>query len=218
MSSEQLDALRGASATLLTDALRRLGHDPRTFAMSGIRPMVKTRGTTIGPAVTTKYEVSRERGGSDDIRRYVFKTVDDANPGDVWVTASGTDQVLSMMGDIIILACKQKGLAGIVIDGGCRDTEEMNEIGLPVYAKGTCLYGPGGVVRPVAANVPVVCGGVEVRPGDIVAASVDGALVIPVEVLPDVVRLVPELEAKEAHAREIILQGAPLVTSYPLGG
>lgn len=217
MTREYLETLRGASANLLCDAMRRLGHDPQKFVMSGIRPIVRTTGTLIGPAVTTKYEISRERGSTDDIRRYVFQTVDDASPGDVWVTSSGTDRILSMMGDIIVLACKQKGLAGIVIDGGCRDTEEMEEIGLPVFARGTCLYGPGGVVRPVAANVPVICGGVEVRPGDIVAANIDGALAIPYEVLPDVARLVPELEAKEAHAREIILKGAPLTTSYPLG-
>ena len=79
-----------------------------------------------------------------------------------------------MFGDIIVLACERQGLAGLVTDGGCRDLDPMERLGVPVFARGTCLYGPSGVIRPVAANVPIVCGGVEVVPGDVIAADVDG--------------------------------------------
>jgi 4-hydroxy-4-methyl-2-oxoglutarate aldolase len=142
--------------------------------------------------------------------------VDDAKLGDVWVISSGTDQVLSMFGDIIALACKRQGLGGIVTDSGCRDIAVLEEIGLPVFSRGTCLYGPGRVVRPVAANVPVICGGVEVHPGDIVVADIDGILVFPQDALAEVARLKPELEEKEEHARRIIEKNEPLTTSYPL--
>ena len=217
MTKDLITSQEGASATLICDALRKLGHDPFKFAMTGdIKPVFKITGTVIGPAVTTKYEIARERGSVEDIRRFVFKPVDDASPGDVWVISSGIDRVLSMFGDIISLACEEKGLAGIVTDSGCRDIVAMEEIGLPIFSKGTCLYGPGGLVRPVAANVPVICGGVEVRPGDIIVADVDGVLVIPQEALADVARLKPELEEKEEHARQIIEKGEPLTTSYPL--
>jgi 4-hydroxy-4-methyl-2-oxoglutarate aldolase len=178
--------------------------------------MFRTQGTVIGPAVTTKYEASRRQASKEDIRNFVFQPVDNANAGDVWVVSSGTDQILSMFGDIIALACKRQGLSGIVTDSGCRDINNLAEIGLPVFAKGPCLYGPRSVVSPVAAGVPVICGGVEVRPGDIVVADIDGVLVIPQDVLPDVARLKPELEEKEVHARRIIEKNEPLTTSYPL--
>ena len=90
----------------------------------------------------------------------------------------------------------------------------MAEIGLPVYAGGTCLYGPGSEISPVAANVPIICGGVEIRPGDIVVADVNGILAFPKEALPDVVEKKRELEEKEQKTRQLIEQGEPLSTGY----
>lgn len=210
-----LAQLRGTPATLMCDALTRLGYDRSTFTMArDIHPMFPSSGTVIGPAVTTKYEPSRARGSVDGIRRFVFAPVDEAAAGDVWVTACGTDEVLSMLGELIALACRRHGLAGIVTDGGCRDIDGLERIGVPMFARGTILYGPGSVIRPVAANVPVACGGAEVRPGDIIAADVNGVLVIPADALPDVIRLTAELKAKEDQTRRLIEQSGSLTDSY----
>ena len=207
--------LRAVPTTLIMDALIRLGHDRTKLAMSReVQPMVRTTGTIVGPALTTKYEETGTPTTRDDIREFVFRPVDDAAPGSVWVTASGTAQVLSMFGDVIVLACREKGLAGLVTDGGCRDVEGMEEIGLPVYAAGTCLYGPGTVIRPVAANVPVVCGGIEIAPGDLVAADVNGVLAFPRDALADVVRILPELQEKEDRSRRLIEAGRGLEEGY----
>ena len=119
-----------------------------------------------------------------------------------------------MFGDIIVLACERQGLAGLVTDGGCRDLDPMERLGVPVFARGTCLYGPSGVIRPVAANVPIVCGGVEVVPGDVIAADVDGVLVIPSAVVPEVARLRAELDTKEEETRHLIEEGGSLRASY----
>ena len=209
------NALGNVPTPLIMDALIRLGHDRATLAMSrGIRPMIPARGTVAGPAVTTKYEESDTPATRDDIRSFVFRPVDEAEPGSVWVTASGTSEVLSMFGDVIVLACRQKGLAGLVTDGGCRDIEGMEEVGLPVYAAGICLYGPGSVIRPVAANVPVVCGGIEIAPGDVVAADVNGVMAFPRGALPDVIQKIGELGVKETRSRRAIEEGLPLETAY----
>jgi regulator of RNase E activity RraA len=214
-SNEHLAALKGVPTTLIMDALSRLGHDRTKLAMNGnISSVFKTTGTIIGPAVTTKYEQTRAGATLDDIRKFVFKPVDSAAPGDIWVTESGTDETLSMFGDVIVLACAKKGLAGLVTDSGCRDIEAMEKIGLPVYATGPCLYGPGSEITPVAANVPVICGGVEIRPGDIVVADVNGVLAFPKEALADVVQKRMELEEKEQKTRQLIEQGQPLETAY----
>lgn len=209
------NALGSAPTTLIMDALIRLGYDRTRLAMSrDVREMIPARGTIVGPAVTTKYEESDSPTTRDDIRAYVFRPVDEAKPGSIWVTASGTSEILSMFGDVIVLACRRKGLAGLVTDGGCRDIEGMEEVGLPIYAAGTCLYGPGSVIRPVAANVPVVCGGIEIAPGDVVAADVNGVMAFPREALGDVVRVIPELQAKEDRSRRLIEEGRGLETGY----
>lgn len=209
------DALEDAPTPLIMDALVRLGHERTRLAMArSVRPMIPSAGTIAGPAVTTKYEESDTPTTRDDIRSYVFRPVDEAAPGSIWVTESGTSQILSMFGDVIVLACREKGLAGLVTDGGCRDLEGMEEIGLPVYAAGTCLYGPGSVIRPVAANEPIVCGGIEIAPGDVVAADVNGVMAFPRAALSAVVQKMGELEAKEIRSRSAIEEGQPLETAY----
>ena len=208
-------ALRNTPTPLIMDALTRLGFDRTRLAMSrAVRPMFPARGTIAGPAVTTKYEESDIPTTRDDIRAHVFRPVDEAGPGSIWVTACGTTEILSMFGDVIVLSCRQQGLSGLVTDGGCRDIEGMEEVGLPVYAAGTCLYGPGSVIRPVASNVPVTCGGIEISPGDVVAADVNGVMAFPAEALAEVIQKIGELEEKETRSRRAIEEGLPLETAY----
>lgn len=207
--------LRNTPTPLIMDALTRLGYDRTRLAMSrAVRPMFPARGTIAGPAVTTKYEESDTPTTRDDIRAHVFRPVDEAGPGSIWVTASGTTEILSMFGDVIVLSCRQQGLSGLVTDSGCRDIEGMEEVGLPVYAAGTCLYGPGTVIRPVASNVPVTCGGIEISPGDVVAADVNGVMAFPAEALTEVIQKIGELEEKETRSRRAIEGGLPLETAY----
>lgn len=77
-------------------------------------------------------------------------------------------------------ACKLHGLAGVVIDGSCRDAEDIKELGFPVFAR---AFNPSGTVKETLAklNVPVRCGGIEVHPGDIIFGDCDGVVVVPRE-------------------------------------
>ena len=200
-------SLDGASASLVADALRKVGRDPRGLTMStDIRPVTGHAGPIAGPAVTTKWELTREGMSAAAIRRFVFEPVDDAPEGSIWVVESGTERLLSMFGDVIGLACERKGMSGAVTDSGCRDVAAMESYGFPVFAKGTVLYGPGDVIRPVAANVPIVCGGVDVRPGDVVVADSDGVIVVPQELLAEVARATDELHGEENDMREKMAQ------------
>lgn len=209
--------LEGATASLVADALSAAGYDPRAQTMSrDIRPVTMPGEIVIGPAVTTKWELAREGMMPGAIRRFVFEPVDRAPAGSVWVVASGTDQLLSMFGDLIGLACQRNGLAGAVTDSGCRDVGAMDAIGFPVFAKGTVLYGPGDVIRPVAAEVPVVCGGVEVNPRDVIVADVDGVIVVPEAAVSDVARAKDELLAEEAEVRRRIEAGDALAEAYQM--
>ena len=122
-------SLEGASASLVADALRKVGHDPRRLTMStDIRPVAGHTGPIAGPAVTTKWALTREGQegmSSVAIRRFVFEPVDDAPAGSIWIIESGTERLLSMFGDVIGLACQRKGMSGAITDSGCRDVAAM---------------------------------------------------------------------------------------------
>lgn len=103
-----------------------------------------------------------------------------ANPGDVLILDVHGYSNAGHFGDIMATACKMHGLAGVVIDGSCRDAEDIKELGFPVFVK---AFNPSGTVKESLAklNVPVHCGGIEVRPGDIIFGDCDGVVVIPQE-------------------------------------
>ncbi len=123
-----------------------------------------------------------------------------ANPGEVLILDLHGYSNAGHFGDIMATACKLHGLAGVVIDGSCRDSEDIKELGFPVFAR---AFNPSGTVKESLAKmgVPVRCGGIEVRPGDIVFGDCDGVVVIPQEQEDEVFK--KSLDKFE-HEKEII--------------
>jgi len=203
------------TVSVLADALNRIGVDPMTQSMMPeIKPLTSDRGSIVGPAVITRWEAGESRMTADDVRTNMFEPLDDAVPGSVWVVAGGTDRMLSLFGGVIGVACKRNGVAGAVTDNACRDVAAFDEAGFPVYGKTTVPYGPGTFARPVAANVPVICGGVEVNPGDYVAADADGVIVIPGDVFSDVIDAASDVLSREQEVLDKIAAGMSLAEAY----
>lgn len=100
-----------------------------------------------------------------------------ARPGDVLVVDGKGDQTAALMGTIMFTACKQLGIAGVVVDGAVRDSLETEELGFPVFSVGTNPNGPTKLV-PGRIGHPVTVGGVTVRPGDFVLGDADGVVVV----------------------------------------
>jgi RraA family protein len=100
-----------------------------------------------------------------------------AKPGDILVIDGKGDRTCALMGSIMINACKKIGLGGVIIDGAVRDTEELRELGFPVYAVCANPNGPTKFV-PGRINWPISCGGIAVRPGDLVVGDADGVVVV----------------------------------------
>ncbi len=103
-----------------------------------------------------------------------------AKPGDVLILDVHGYSNAGHFGDIMATACKEYGLAGVVIDGSCRDAEDIKELGFPVFVR---AFNPSGTVKESLAkmNIPVHCGGIVVNPGDIVFGDCDGVVIIPQE-------------------------------------
>ncbi len=208
---------RGATVSTYTDALGRVGRDPMSLAMtSDVKPLTSSGGTIIGPAVITKWQADDTRMTGAEVREFMFEPLDQASVGSIWVVAGGTDRMLSLFGGVIGIACKRNGMAGAVTVNACRDVADFEAAGFAVFGKTTVPYGPGMFARPVAANVPVVCGGVQVRPGDYVAADADGVIVIPGDVYADVMDEVSGILSKEQQVLDKIEAGVSLAEAYTI--
>lgn len=129
-----------------------------------------------------------------------------ARRGDVLVIDGKGDRSCALMGSIMINACKKLGLAGVVIDGSVRDTEELRELGFPVYAAGANPNGPTKFV-PGRINWPISCGGVAVRPGDLVVGDADGVVVIEREKAPSLLEAAAGKVAEERKRLDDIASG-----------
>ena len=100
-----------------------------------------------------------------------------AQPGDVIVVDGKGDTTSALMGSIMITACKKLGLAGVVLDGAHRDSEEILALGFPLYSVGSNPNGPTKNV-PGRINWPISCGGTAIAPGDLIVGDGDGVVVI----------------------------------------
>ena len=125
----------------------------------------------------------------------------DATAGDVLVVATNGSDV-AVLGELIATEAKRRGLAGVVIDGYCRDVAGLRRVGLPIFARGSTPRSGTAVARP-PRGAPVRCGGVDVARGDVVFADDDGVLIAAAA------RVQAALEAAEAigRAERAMLEG-----------
>ena len=174
-----------ASSILADVAGRRGGLDGRIAALS---PAMRV----CGPAFTV------ELRPGDNLMIHAAMVM--AKPGDVLVIDGKADRTCALMGSIMLNACKKLGLAGVVLDASIRDTEELRELGFPVWAVGANPNGPTKFV-PGRINWPVSCGGVTVNPGDLIVGDADGVVVIERE---KAAMLLPLAAVKVADERQRI--------------
>ena len=196
MSPTLLDRLRLVDTTSLVDADRTLRILP-----AAIRPVVPAR-RLLGRAVTADAQC--------DLMS-VIAGLHLAGPGDVLVVAAGGDEH-AVAGELFATEAWRRGLAGIVIDGRCRDSRSLAEIDLPVYARGVAPSAYPAEANPVT-QVPLVIGGVEVRPGDILIGDEDGLVVGDEAQLAGAIEGAETIQTREAALRQAIAGGASLFDS-----
>jgi 4-hydroxy-4-methyl-2-oxoglutarate aldolase len=127
-------------------------------------------------------------------------------PGDILVVACSSENSDGAFGELLATSVKARGAKGVILDVGCRDAAEISEMKFPVWsraisAKGTVKASVGSV------NVPVVCAGMQVKPGDVVVADDDGVVVVDRKQAAEIARLGQEREKKEAGSRARLQKG-----------
>lgn len=136
----------------------------------------------------------------------VHKALDVARPGDVVVIDARGSTMNAVLGDIICTKARHRGLAGFVVDGLIRDLPGILDLGIPVFARGTTPVGP--LHRgPGEINYPVVCGGTVVEPGDVIVADAAGIVVVPQNIVEEVLFRLVEHEANNSAYLAAVRRG-----------
>jgi regulator of RNase E activity RraA len=136
-----------------------------------------------------------------------------AKPGDILVVDGKGDRTCALMGSVMIRACRKLGIAGVVLDAAVRDTEELRELGFPVYSVGANPNGPTKFV-PGRINWPISCGGVAINPGDLIVGDADGVVAIEREKAESVLDLAARKVAEEGARIADIRAGKNLAPKW----
>ena len=197
-----LDRLRSVEAGMVSDCMMRLG---LSGWMDGVRPVQPGLRRAVGPARTLLFGPKRGEGAWSTS---MYRTIASLSPGEVLVFATG-GTIENLMGDNMATWAQLHGLAACVTDSTVRDSAGMSELTMPVYSRGTAVRLPLNM-EPIALDVPVFCGGAQVRPGDAVVGCEDGVLVLPESRIDDVLYQLEDVEVCERDLADAIKRRASL--------
>lgn len=179
------------STTNISDALDKTGI---RGAVSGILPMYNCP-RIVGPAVTIKITAAGMLKSKHHLGVHAIAA---AAKGDIIIIDNHGDLQNNCWGEILSMGAKMKGVSGVVVDGAARDIDMCKEFEFPVFARGTVPITARGRIMQESFNEVIRVGDVQVRPGDIVMADINGVVVVPVEKIDEVINAAEEIFQKEA--------------------
>jgi regulator of RNase E activity RraA len=193
--------LREAAVPIVSDALDMLGIEG---GLLGLRPVFDGAGC-CGPAYPVLFEPVAP-GAFGAAAEYV----DEAPPGSVIVLANGGRTDCTVWGGLLASFAVRHGIAGTVIDGACRDLDEIVRLAYPVFARGVFMRSGKHRVRMVGTGVEVTIAGVPIRPGDLVRGDGSGVIVVPRERAAAVAEVVSVVAERERRIADAIQEGSAM--------
>lgn len=168
---------------------------------SAIKPPFKAKA--VGQAIT----VQLSAGDLVD----PLKALEMGQPGDIIVVDAGGDCQTSVCGGLMGGLAQNRGIRGMIVDGAGRDTDELEDIGWPIWTRAITARGTHTMFSErkdeLSINVPIQCGGVPVNPGDFVVADTIGVTVVPLGKAAEILALAKEQAEREEKTRKWVSQG-----------
>ena len=217
LSASAMEALRKTSTATLTTLLFKRGL--RNAFIQGVRVLGKGSGQMVGPAYTLRYIPAREDldhlGVFLDHGHPQRRAVEEIPPGHVLVMDCRGDASAASAGSILVTRMMVRGVAGVVTDGGLRDSHEIATLAIPTYSGGPSA--PTNLIKhhAVDLNVPIGCGGVPVYPGDIMVGDAEGVVVIPGEIAAAIASEAKAQTLFEDFVMEQVRAGRGIFGLYP---
>ena len=205
-----------STATLCTALFKR---GLRNQFIQDVRPLQQGLPNMVGPAYTLRYIPAREDlnpiGVFQDRAHPQRKAVEECPPGAVLVIDSRKDARAASAGSILVTRLMKRGVAGVVTDGGFRDSPEIARLPFPAYHQRPSAPTNLTVHQALDINVPIGCGDAPVWPGDVVVGDSEGVVVIPAAIAAEVAAEAVEMTAFEDFVTEKVMEGRSILGLYP---
>jgi regulator of RNase E activity RraA len=217
LSPETRDKLKGVSTATLASALYKRGL--RNQMIQDVRPLRPRTETMVGEAFTLRYIPARE----DLNPMTVFRNpdhpqrvaIEQCPPDAVMVMDSRKDARAASAGGILITRLMKRGAAGVVTDGGFRDSAEIASLDMPSYHHRASAPTNLTLHQALDINVPIGCGDAPVWPGDVVVGDADGVIIVPAAIADEIADEAVEMTAYEDFVTEQVRGGATIAGLYP---
>ena len=217
ISPQTRDKLQTVSTATLCTALFKRGL--RNQFIQDVRPLNANLPNMVGEAFTLRYIPAREDLNPlsvfQDRAHPQRKAVEDCPPGAVFVIDSRKDPRAASAGSILVTRLMQRGCAGVITDGGFRDSAEIAALGFPAYHQRPSAPTNLTVHQAIEINVPIGCGDAPVFPGDVILGDNDGVIVIPAHLAEEIADEAVEMTAFEDFVTEEVRKGRSILGLYP---
>src|SRR6201993_3859830 len=191
----------------------------RIQCIQDVHPLSPDQPTMVGEAFTLRYMPAREDLNTIDVFRDRShpqrKAIEDCPPGAVLVMDSRKDARAASAGAILVTRLMQRGVAGVVTDGGFRDAAEIAKLGFPAFHHRPSAPTNLTLHQAIEINGPIGCGDAPVFPGDVILGDSDGVMVIPAHLADEIANEAVEMTAFEDFVAEQVRNGKSILGLYP---